>query len=101
MLLLEEKTENSHLCYFDSSNILACKYKRDTKQLALIFRGGTQYIYEDIVPYTYQRFKVADSQGIEFNKLIRNKFKYVKAVVGIDLTEIYETIDALKETKTD
>lgn len=97
MLLLEEKTENSHLCYFDSSNILACKYRRDIKQLALIFKGGTQYLYEDIVPYTFQRFKMANSQGKEFNQLIKNKFKYKKVADNLNLEDIYRTIDDLKK----
>lgn len=99
MLLSEEKIDNSHLCYFDSSNILACKYRRDTKQLAIIFKGGTQYLYENIVPYTFQRFKVANSQGKEFNTLIKNKFNYVKVAENLDLTQILETIEKLKENK--
>lgn len=97
MLLLENKEDNSHLCYFDSTNILACKYRRDTKQLAIIFKGGTQYVYEGIVPYIFQRFKAAKSQGKEFNSLIKNKYDYFKAAEGLDLTEIYKTIQELKE----
>lgn len=97
MLLNEQKNENSHTCYFDSSNVLACKYRRDTNQLAVIFKGGTQYIYDNIIPYTYQRFKVAKSQGVALNKFIRNKFPCTKVAEEIDLTEIYATIKQLKE----
>lgn len=97
MLLAEHKEEDTHTCYFDSSNILACKYKRGTKQLAIIFKGGTQYLYENIVPYTFQRFKVANSQGREFNTLIKGKYQYAKVAEGLDLSVIYETIEALKE----
>jgi hypothetical protein len=99
MLLLEEKDENSHLCYFDSSNILACKYRRDNNQLAIIFKGGTQYVYEGVVPYIFQRFKVAKSQGKEFNSLIRNQYDYFKAAGGLDLTEVYKTIEELKKNQ--
>lgn len=96
MLLKENKTENSHTCYFDSSNILACKYRKDTKQLAIIFKGGTQYIYENVTSYTYQRFKVAKSQGIALNKFIKGKFPYVKAGEKMVLTEVYNIIAELK-----
>lgn len=99
MLLNEEQTENTHICYFDSSNVLACKYKRDTSQLAVIFGRGNQYIYENVTPYTFQRFKVAKSQGIALNRFIKDKFKYSKAGEKLDLTEVLETIKRLKENK--
>lgn len=97
MLLSEEKTDDTHICYFDSSNVLACKYKRDTKQLAIVFKGGTQYLYENVVPYTFQRFKVAKSQGIGFNRFIKGEFPYAKVAENLDLTEILQTIKELKE----
>ena len=97
MLLLEEKEQNSSVCYFDSSNILACKYRRDTMQLAIIFKGGTQYLYDRVSPYIFECFKIADSQGKEFGKLIRNKYDYQKVASDMDLTKIYELIESLKE----
>ena len=99
MLLSEEKTEDSHLCYFDSSNVIACKYKRDTNQLAVIFKGGTQYLYENIAPYTFQRFKVAESQGVALNRFLKNKFPCAKVAQEIDLTEILQIIEELKKNK--
>lgn len=100
MLLLEQKVDECHVCYFDSSNIIACKYKRETNQLAIIFNGGTQYVYEKIIPYTFQRFKVAESQGTAFNRFIKNKFDFQKVVENMDLTEFKGIIESLKKDKS-
>lgn len=100
MLLQETKDTDTHVCYFDSSNILACKFKRSTKQLAIIFKGGTQYLYEGITPYTFQRFKVAQSQGKALNQHIKNKFSYQKVAEKMDLEVIYQIIDELKKDKS-
>lgn len=99
MLLKEEKTENNHTCYFDSSNILACRYKRDTSQLAIIFKGGTQYLYEGVAPYNFQRFKVAKSQGVAFNERIKKNFTTTKVAEDLDLTEILVTIKEFKKNQ--
>lgn len=97
MLLLENKSDNGSECYFDSSNILACKYNKSTKQLAIIFKGGTQYVYEGIENYNFQRLKVAESQGKHFIGYIKNKFKFTKVEGIIDVTPIMETINELKK----
>ena len=94
MLLNEEKNGNSHICYFDSSNILACKYDRELQQLAIIFKGGTQYLYLNIVPYIFQRFKVANSQGKEFNEIIKNKYPTVKSEVVVKTDNLLKTIES-------
>lgn len=99
MLLQEEKNEYHHICYFDSSNILCCKYKRDTKQLAVIFKSGTQYVYENVTIYTFQRFKVSKSQGKGLNKHIKGKFDYSKVEGKIDTKPLLEIIDKLKKSK--
>lgn len=99
MLLLENKGENSSICYFDSSNILACKFNNDTKQMAIIFKGGQQYVYDDITNYNFQRFKVAESQGKHFISYIKNKFKFYKVDGKVDTTEIEKTIEELKKSK--
>jgi hypothetical protein len=97
MLLLENKSENGSICYFDSSNILACKYNKESKQLAIIFKGGTQYVYEGIENYNFQRLKVAESQGKHFIGYIKNKFKFTKVDGVMDVTPIIETINELKK----
>jgi hypothetical protein len=100
MLLLEEKLENGSVCYFDSSNIHACKYNNSTNQLAIIFKGGAQYVYEDVANYNFQRFKVAESQGKHFRGYIQNKFKFSKVESKIDITEILTLIEQLKKQKS-
>lgn len=96
MLLLEEKNEDNRICYFDSSNILACKYKLDTSQLAVIFKDGSQYVYESVSNYTFQRFKIAESQGEALNEYIKGKFKYTKVEYKIPTQQLYQIIDELK-----
>jgi hypothetical protein len=98
MLLLEEKIENTSTCYFDSSNVLACKYLSESSEMLIIFKGGTQYLYSDVSNYTFQRLKVAQSQGEVFNRLIKNKFKCEKVANSMDLTELILMIDNLKKS---
>jgi len=99
MLLLEEKLEEGSVCYFDSSNIYACKYNANTKQLAIIFKGAGQYVYEDITNYNFQRFKVAESQGKHFRNYIQNKFKFIKVEGKVNLEPILTLIEQLKKNK--
>lgn len=99
MLLLEEKTENSSICYYDSTNILASKYRFDTLQLAIIFKDGSQYVYEKVSNYTYQRFKIAESQGSAHIKHIKGKFDYSKASEKTPLDMIAPIIENLKKQK--
>lgn len=99
MLLLEEKVENGSVCYFDSSNIHACKYNNSTNQLAIIFKGGTQYIYENITNYNFQRLKVSESQGKHFREYIKDKFKYSKVEGKMDISDILLLIEQLKKKK--
>ena len=100
MLLLEEKTENSSVCYFDSSNILACKFLTESNELLIIFKGGTQYLYSGVANYNFQRLKVAKSQGEHFNKQIKNRFECKKVAESMDLTDLIETIELLKQQKS-
>jgi hypothetical protein len=100
MLLLEEKLENGSVCYFDSSNIHACKYNNDTNQLAIIFKGGVQYVYENIINYNFQRFKVAESQGKHFRDYIKDKFKFAKVEGKVDMENILTLIEQLKKKKS-
>jgi hypothetical protein len=42
---------------------------------------------------------VAKSQGIAFNKSIKNKFAYTKVASDMDISAILETIEDLKQNK--
>lgn len=99
MLLKEEREESNIICYFDSSNIIACKYLSDISQLLVIFKGGTQYLYDKVSNYTFQRFKIAKSQGVALNEHLKNKFNCQKVAEGMDLTEILTFIEELKKAK--
>jgi hypothetical protein len=95
MLLLEEKSETSSICYFKSSNILAAKYDSEKMLLAVIFNDGWQYVYENISNYTFQRFKIAESQGQALNKHIKGKFNFMKVSEKLDVTELKKTVETL------
>ena len=97
MLLKEQKLNGQSICYVDSSKILAFKYNFEKKELSVIFSDGSQYVYYEVPKYEYNRLKVSDSQGKYFNVNIRLKFKYEKAPDNIDVTEIIQVIQELKE----
>lgn len=99
MLLKEEKNKNSCVCYFDSSNILAAKYRTDTKQLAIIFKSGSEYIYDNVSMYVFARFKVSKSQGVYFNQHIKKEYKYSKSNNNVDATLLNKLIADLKSQK--
>ena len=99
MLLAETKDQNSSICYFDSSNILACKYVANDKKLAIIFKGGRQYVYENVPNYHYQRFKISQSQGVALKKYLQKNYTALRVEDTIDTTPILETINELIEQK--
>ena len=99
MLLQENKNGGISTCYFDSSNVLACRYKFDTSQLAIIFKGGTQYLYEKVSNYTFQRFKIAESQGVAFNRFIKSKFDYSKVAQDLDISGVLKIIEEAKKNQ--
>lgn len=96
MLIHEEKGDDFRICYFDSSNILMSKYVPSKKKLAIIFKGGTQYVYDEITNYEFQRFKVSKSQGKRFNSHIKNKFQTTKVEGKVNVQPILEIIKEIK-----
>jgi hypothetical protein len=95
MLLLEEKTELASTCYYKSTNILASKYDSEKMLLAVIFDDGGQYVYEGVSNYTFQRFKIAESQGKALNTLLKGKFKFTRVEGKTDVTELKIFIESL------
>jgi hypothetical protein len=99
MLLLEEQSDNAVIGYYDSSNVIASKYIPSEKKLAVIFAKGHQYVYENVLPYHYQRFKLAPSQGKSLTEHIINNYAGTKAQLKLSedlLSQIKEKIQALK-----
>jgi hypothetical protein len=99
MLLLEEKGEDYRICYFNSTNILSCKYVESKKLLAIIFFDGRQYVYENVPNYHYQRFKIAKSQGKTLKEFLHNNYKYTKYETKNDVTLLKEYINGLINTQ--
>lgn len=99
MLLLEEQTTEAVIGYYDSSNVLASKYIPSERKLAVIFAKGHQYVYENVLPYHYQRFKMGSSQGQSLKQHIINNYTGTKAAIKLSeemLSQIKEKIEALK-----
>lgn len=73
----ENKIDHS---WYDSSNVIysAC-YDSDTanKTLKVVFKNGGTYLYKDVSVDDYIQFKMAESNGSTFNKLIK-KYKTVR-----------------------
>lgn len=100
MLLNEQKDGQSRVCYFDSSNLICCKYLKEDKKLAVIFKDGRQYLYEGVVDYHFQRFKVAKSQGEALTKYITANYPYTVKTGKTDVSSILQQIENLKSLKS-
>lgn len=59
-----------------SSVILKYKYDETGKALEITFVSGSVYVYKDIPPTLFERFRQAISKGIFFNKHIKPKFAF-------------------------
>lgn len=59
--------------WYDSSNIIysVCFDGAVTKSLKIVFKGGRTYLYKDVSPIDYIRFRDAESNGKVFNELIK------------------------------
>lgn len=103
MLLLEEaQADNCFIAYYDSSNVLMSKYMYNSQHLLVLFSKGNQYVYEKVLPYHYQRFKVAASQGKALKEFIIPNYGSVKGDKVIDsatFSQIKEQINLLKQQK--
>lgn len=65
MMVKNIKNEEEHyeINIYDSSNVLASKYKFDTKDLVIIFASGRQYLYKSVIKYHYSRLIHSSSIG--------------------------------------
>ena len=80
---------------YDSSNVLASKYDKTQKKLAVIFESGHQYLYHDVTLEDYRKFESDDSQGKAIHKYIK-KYKNEKAEQVVDITIIKEQVEKIK-----
>lgn len=59
--------------WYDSSNIVysVCFDGATNKSLKIVFKGGRTYLYKDVDPIDYVRFRDAESNGKVFNEVIK------------------------------
>ena len=84
---------------YESSNIVASKYNKTNNQLSLTFKGGQEYIYENVSIADYHKLELADSQGVAFNKYLRN-YPFVKGDL-VDIEALRERIEEAKQDEVD
>ena len=95
-MILNKHEENGAIeNIYDSSNILASKYVVATKKLAIIFKGGRQYLYHDVKREDYNIFENADSQGKILHSAIK-KYKAEKIDEIVDVIPLLDQISILK-----
>jgi len=80
--------------YYDSSNVLASKYVRESKILTITFGSGRNYDYLDVPLTDFVRFEAADSQGKVLNSVIKAKYE-VKTGDKTDLNLIKEELKVI------
>lgn len=62
----------------DSSNLVKTEYDLDDKTLIAQFKNGTKYKYVEVPHSVYSQFRLSESQGTFFNKMISKNYKYSK-----------------------
>jgi hypothetical protein len=93
-----ERVETGELvkALYESSNIVASTYNKNSKVLNIIFSSGGNYSYMNVKETDYLRFETAESQGQVFNKSIKNH-EFLKH----NKVDINETIKKIKQIKED
>ncbi len=96
-MILNKHEENGAIeNIYDSSNILASKYVTATKKLAIIFKGGRQYLYHDVTRSDYDIFEGSESQGKILHSVIK-KYKAERVDDVLEVSLIIEQISNLKQ----
>jgi len=98
MILNRHIDKESIESLYDSSNVLASRYNTISKKLAIIFKGGRQYLYHDVNRNDYDLFENAESQGKILNSTIK-KYKVDRIEEIVDVTPINEQINLIKNSK--
>lgn len=77
--MLIKKTEENGVsnCLYESSNLVASIFDKNSKDLSIIFGNGTKYTYSNVSTVDYLAFEMADSQGKFLNSNIK-KYSVVK-----------------------
>ena len=96
MLLKRFERENGTVeALYESSNIIASRYCKNTNQLTLTFKAGDEYIYEKVAISDYHKLELADSQGVAFSKYLRS-YPFTKGP-SVDIIALRERILGVKQ----
>ena len=92
--MILERVEQDELvkALYESSNIVASTYNKNSKDLNIIFKHGGSYTYQNVSATDYMRFETADSQGKILNSNLKS-YSFLKH----EPVDISETIKAVKD----
>src|SRR5574344_1590882 len=86
---------------YDSSNILKTIYFEHLEKFYIFFKKGKAYSYVNINKKLYEIFENAESQGIIFNKEIKNKpefeYRYEFKLLESEVNEALLLIENFKK----
>lgn len=51
-------------------------YRPEARELEILFTTGRRYVYSDVPEKEVERFRVAFSKGVYFNRHIRDHYAY-------------------------
>ena len=101
MLILKEYKNNVEKAWYNSSNVIysECEDKvNDFKELKIVFKNGSTYIYHKVDVKDYLLFRTSISQGKAINEYIK-KYEFDKIELS-DVNEInFELNKRLEEEK--
>ena len=88
---------------FDSTNILKTTYFPQKQRIYIAFNRGGTYSYGEIDNKIYEEFENNESQGVFFQKKIKNKFPFAKefTLYPNEVNEIKQMVEAYKTYKND
>lgn len=79
MSILSEKIEKDIIIVdIKSSNIKSASYNTTTKVLIIEFNNNIKYEYENVEWEKFTKFRMSESQGVFFNKNIKNSYNFKK-----------------------
>ena len=56
----------------DSSNLTACSYDAQARTLAVKFKSGNAYVYENVPAHVYEGLMNSDSPGTYFHQHVKH-----------------------------
>lgn len=98
MIIYNRYVNQEDHVWYDSSNIVYSKcydtQSSKLKTLKIVFKTGSTYVYKDVDADDYIMFKMAESNGREFNKRIK-KYNAVR-IEDTNLEKLNELMESFK-----